>query len=356
MSDLDARVAAAREALDAHVRATVAHHFSPETGTPFWLRWAERAGWSPGDEVRGYADLLRFPPFDKAWLRDAPHADWIPRALAGQPFRVFETGGTTGFPTQRISWRDHLDDYAWFAGHLPDDGFPRGASWLILGPTGPRRLRLTMEHLANVRGGIAYHVDLDPRWVRRLLAEGDGATARRYQEHVIEQAVALLKHRPIGCVFTTPRLLETLADAIDLPSTGVRGVLVGGTSMSPQQVRFLVEEVLGGGIAFQGVYGNTLMGVAPSEPLDRTTWEVVYHAPQPRAVLRVLGPDGAVVPYGTRGQVELTTLTPELFVPRLLERDEAIRRPPTASLPWDGVGDVRPLGTGAGKTTIEGVY
>ncbi len=349
-------VATARAALDAHVRNMVQLHFSPETGTPFWLRWAATAGWDPRAVVQGADDLLRFPAFDKAWMRDAPHEDWIPRGLVGQPFRIFETGGTTGMPTQRISWRDHLDDYEAFAHTLDDAAFPQGAAWLIAGPTGPRRLRLTMEHLANVRGGVAYHLDLDPRWVRRLLAEGDAATAKRYQQHVIDQAVVLLQHRPIRCLFTTPKLLEALSEAVDLHAVGVTGVLCGGTSMSPQTVRFLVEECLGGQIGFTAVYGNTLMGLAAAEPVGGGQWEVVYHAPQPRAVLRVLGEDGAVVPYGARGQVELSTLTPELFVPRLLERDEAIRRPPTARYPWDGVGDVRPMGTGAGKTTIEGVY
>jgi hypothetical protein len=68
--------------------------------------------------------------------------------------------------------------------------------------------------------------------------------------------------------------------------------------------------------------------------------------------------DGAGLPvaFGARGQVELTTMTEELFLPRLLERDEAIRRPPVADMPWDGVGDVVPMGTTSGKTTIEGVY
>jgi phenylacetate-coenzyme A ligase PaaK-like adenylate-forming protein len=347
----------ARASLDAHVRDVVRHHFSPETGTPFWIRWAKQAGWDPRDVVETFDDLSRFPPFDKSWLRDAPHADWVPGAMDGQPFKVFETGGTTGFPTQRPSWRDHLVDYETYAPLLPDDTYPRGAAWLILGPTGPRRLRLSMEHLANVRGGIAYHVDLDPRWVRRLLAEGDAAVARRYQEHVIAQAVALLEHREIRCVFTTPKLLEVLGERVDLHDAGIRGVLCGGMSMSPQTVRFLAEEVCGPDVRFTAVYGNTLMGLAAAEPLPGPHgWEVVYHAPQPRAVLRVVDDHGAPVPYGTRGRVELSTLTHEFFMPRLLERDEAIRREPTDAFPWDGVGDVRPFGTGAGRHTIEGVY
>lgn len=294
--------------------------------------------------------------FDKAWLKGAPHAQWTPRTLSGRPFRVFETGGTTGLPTQRLSWDDHLRDYEAFAPTLPDAHYPPGGAWLILGPTGPRRLRLAMEHLANVRGGIAYHVDLDPRWVRKRLAAGDRDGAKAYQDHVIDQAETILRHRDVAAIFTTPRLLEALGDRVDLASAGVKGVLCGGTSMPPQTVRFLVEEVLDGAVRFTAVYGNTLMGLAQARPVGPASgWEVCYHAPQPRAVLRLVDDDGAVVPYGERGRVELTTLTPEFFMPRLLERDEAIRREPWGDLTWDGVGDVRPLG-GPQSGTIEGVY
>ena len=42
----------------------------------------------------------------------------------------------------------------------------------MLGPSGPRRLRLAVEHLAQYRGGIAFAVDLDPRWVVKCLKAG----------------------------------------------------------------------------------------------------------------------------------------------------------------------------------------
>ena len=45
----------------------------------------------------------------------------------------------------------------------------------------------------------------------------------------------------------------------------------------------------------------------------------------------------------------------ELFMPRLLERDEAIRRGPTEGYPWDGIGEVRPFGASE-KKIVEGVY
>ena len=50
-----------------------------------------------------------------------------------------------------------------------------------------------------------------------------------------------------------------------------------------------------------------------------------------------------------------STITQEFFMPRFLERDEAIRRKPIEKYPWDGVGDVRPFGA-MEKTVVEGVY
>jgi hypothetical protein len=61
------------------------------------------------------------------------------------------------------------------------------------------------------------------------------------------------------------------------------------------------------------------------------------------------------VDYDQWGRVELTTLTREFFMPRFLERDEAIRRRPKDPYVWDGVADVRPFGA-MQKTIVEGVY
>jgi len=342
--------------LNRHLREIIAWHFSEETGTPYWLNWAKTASFDPVERIQTTDDLVAFDHFDKNALRDAPHSDWIPRGLAGKPFKIFETSGTTGMPTQRLSWRDHEIDYEKFAETLDNTCFPPGANWLIIGPTGPRRLRITMEYLANLRGGVAYHVDLDPRWVKRCLLEGKVEEAKAYRDHVISQAIPLIQHRDIQCVFTTPTLLEALSEKISLAHHGIRGVLVGGTSISPQTARFLQEEILQETIGFCPVYGNTLMGLASSAPVGpENGFEVVYYAPQPRALLRVVNEEGAVVPYGERGQVELTTLTHEFFMPRLLERDEAIRREPTGNWGGDGVGDVRPLGAAQGKA-VEGVY
>jgi phenylacetate-coenzyme A ligase PaaK-like adenylate-forming protein len=351
-------VARAAERVDQHVREIVAWHFSPETGTPYWLDWAAEAGRNPIEEVKGFADLLWFPHFDGELLRRLPHDRFIPRAFEGKPFHIFETGGTTGMPKQRIQWNDYKIDYEQFSDTLDDDRFPRGGYWLMVGPTGPRRLRLAIEHLANHRGCSCYFVDLDPRWVKKLITAGDGDGAKAYMRHVIDQAMSIIENRSVSVLFTTPKLLEALSEKTSIPGAGIKGVFCGGTEMSPQYTRFLIEEVLEGQTQLVPTYGNTLMGLACHKPLTpEDKFSITYHAPQPRALMRVVDGENPerLVEYGEWGRVELTTLTQEFFMPRFLERDEAIRRPPCDKYPWDGVGEVRPF-RAMQETIVEGVY
>ena len=348
----------AQEQLDAHVREIVQWHFSPQTGSPFWLDWAKKAGWNPATEVKSFNDLLRFPHFQDEWLRDLQPEVWVPAAFKGKPFNIFETGGTTGMPKQRIGWNDYKVDYSEFSDKISDAHFPRNHYWLMMGPTGPRRLRLAIEHLANVRGSSCYFIDLDPRWVKKVISAKHFDQAKAYMEHVVDQAVTILKHRKVSGLFTTPKLLEALAEKIDLWDAGIRGVFCGGTTMAPQYVRFIVEEVLEGRIGFYPTYGNTLMGLAASVPLQpEDNFSITYYAPQPRAVLRIVDPNKSdtLKNVGEWGRVELTTLTKEFFMPRFLERDEAIRRGPREPYPWDGVAEVRPFGA-MEKNIVEGVY
>ena len=96
-------------------------------------------------------------------------------------------------PKSRINIDDFRIDYERFSDTLPDDKFPKGADWLMVGPSGPRRLRLAIEHLAQYRGGICFMVDLDPRWVIKLIKMGEMEMMELYKRHVIDQALTLLK-------------------------------------------------------------------------------------------------------------------------------------------------------------------
>ena len=362
-TDLRGRADAARTSLDAWVREVVEWHFDPATGAPFWLDWAAKAGWDPRTEVRGFDDLRKFGHFEDEWLRGGPVRRWVPKAYADKPIYVFETGGTTGIPKSRIAIDDFRTDYELFSETLPDECFPKGSNWLMLGPSGPRRLRLAVEHLAQHRGGICFCVDLDPRWVIKLIKKGWMDHLKAYQAHVIDQALAVLSAgHDIKCLFSTPKLIEALANRLEeegssIRDTGITGIFAGGTEFTPQWNRFANEELLDG-VYMTPTYGNTLMGLAGSPPSGAAEgYKITYHAPQPRAVLQVVDPDDAdrVVDYGDTGRVMLTTLTREFFVPRFLERDEGEREPPCEQYPWDGVSGVRPFSALASSTTV-GVY
>ena len=362
--DLSFKEQAAKTRLDAHVREIVEWHFNPETGCPFWLDFAAKLGWDPRREISCFEDLRKFPPFQDEWLRGGPVRRWLPKGLEGKPLFTFETGGTTGVPKSRLQIEDFRTDYEIFSETLPDEYFPRGANWLMLGPSGPRRLRLAVEHLCQFRGGICFCVDLDPRWVIKLIKWGEFAALEKYKAHVIDQAVTLLNAgHEIRCMFTTPKLLESLAEALEklgssVKEMGITGIFAGGTEFTPQYTRFAMEELLGGGVYLTPTYGNTLMGLACSKPVTpEDGYKITYYAPQPRAVIEVVSfedPD-MVVDYGETGRVRLTTLTRETFIPGFLERDECERERPYEKYPWDGVSGVRPFRQLAAQTTV-GVY
>lgn len=356
---------AAREQLDAQVRTIVKHHFHPDTGTPFWLEKAKSYKFNPLKDVQGWDDMHLFGNFEDEWLRGGPLQRWIPKALQGKPIYVFETGGTTGIPKSRIGSDDFRIDYEMMSRTLPDEFFPRGSNWLMLGPSGPRRLRLAIEHLCQHRGGICFCVDLDPRWVIKLIKKGKLDEMHAYKEHVIDQALSILSAgHDIKCMFTTPKLLEALATALEkkgqsIADTGITGIFSGGTEFTPEFTRFAVEELLDNGKVYMTpTYGNTLMGLACSKPVGPADgYKIAYYAPQPRAVAEVVDfeTESKVVEYGQEGRVRLTTLTYEFFVPHFLERDEGMREPPYEKYPWDGVSGVKPFRKIASSTTV-GVY
>ncbi len=358
-ASLTERAEAARQRLDEHVREMVAWHFSPATGSPFWLDHASKLAFDPREKIRTYDDLKYMGHFEDEWLRGGPIRRWVPKGLAGEPLYVFETGGSTGLPKSRVNIRDFQIDYELFSDTLSDETFPRGSDWLMLGPTGPRRLRLAIEHLAQHRGGVSFHVDLDPRWVNKLVKAGKHGDLAAYKEHVVDQGLKILRgHDNVRCLFTTPKLLEALCEKISVAKAGIRGIFCGGTEMNAQFHRFAREELVPG-VDFVPTYGNTLMGLAACKPFDPANpdYTITYYPPAPRAIFDIVDPDDTErkVGYGETGRVMLTTLTKEFFMPRFLERDEGERAEPIDLYPWDGVSNLR-LFTRFEESVVVGVY
>ena len=379
---LEVLIKDAKTKLDAQVREVVQWHFSPDTGTPFWLDKAKEYKFNPLKDVHTFEDLRLFGTFEDEWLRGGPVQRWIPRGYAGKPTYVFETGGTTGLPKTRIVIDDFRIDYEMMSDTLPDKYFPKGSNWLMLGPSGPRRLRLAIEHLAQHRGGICFCIDLDPRWVVKLIKMREIGMANLYKEHAIEQVLTILAGgHDIKCMFTTPKLLAAFDEALrsgkledkfrqlgkkipagglkSIKAAGITGIFSGGTEFTPQFTREAYEEMLDNGDVYMTpTYGNTLMGLACSKPIcPEDGFKISYYAPQPRAAIQVVDPKNfdKVVDYGQTGRVLLTTLTKEFFVPRFAERDEGERELPFETYPWDGVSGVRPFSEFA-ATTVVGVY
>lgn len=367
--ELQRRQKEAQDKLDAQAVETVQFHFHESTGCPFWLEKKKELKFDPLKEVKSFADIQKFPLFEDEWLRGGPVRRWVPKFYEKHPIYVFETGGTTGIPKSRIVIDDFRIDYTNFSHTLPDQYFPKGSNWLMLGPSGPRRLRLAVEHLAQERGGICFCIDLDPRWVVKLIKKGWMEHLEAYKKHCIDQALTVLSAgHDIKCMFGTPKLIESLCQAIEaqgksFKDTGITGIFSGGTEFTPQWTRFCVEEYFGGppeesGIYMTPTYGNTLMGLACSKPVTAAeNYKISYYAPQPRAVVEVVDFDDPMklVGYGETGRTKLTTLTKEFFVPGFLERDEGEREPPYAKYPWDGISGVRPYRNIPGGTTV-GVY
>ncbi len=212
-------------------------------------------------------------------------------------------------PSHGSTSNDFRIDYELFSETLPDDKFPKGSNWLMLGPSGPRRLRLAVEHLAQYRGGICFSVDLDPRWVIKLIQKGWMDQLEAYKNHVIDQAITILgAGHDIRCMFTTPKLLEALALKLESKGTtirqsGITGIFSGGTEFTPQWNRFAQEELLDGAY-MTPTYGNTLMGLAASaHQVPHNNYKITYYAPQPRAAVEVVDFDDPrkVVEYGRPG-------------------------------------------------------
>jgi len=167
--DLETRKKQGKDALDAWTREMVQWHFDPATGCPFWLNWAEKAGWDPRREIHVYEDLDRFATLRMNGCAAGPLQKWVPKGLAGKPVYTFETGGSTGVPSRASRLRTSASTTRCSA-YAPRLGRFLWRRLAACGSHRPAPVRLSVEHLCQYRGGICFMVDLDPRWVIKLIS------------------------------------------------------------------------------------------------------------------------------------------------------------------------------------------
>jgi phenylacetate-coenzyme A ligase PaaK-like adenylate-forming protein len=350
---------------DDRLRELLRLHFHPEWGSPYWLQRQDRLGWSVRDRVRTLADLGLLGPMLLDDLRRFPVSTFIPRAFHNQRSRfvVGETAGTSGAPCA-TAYRDDEFQAAFVTPFLrvaEATGFPWGASWLWVGPSGPHVIGKAVRELARQTGGIdPFAVDFDPRWAKRL---ADGSTARqRYLDHVTAQALDVMRREEIRVIFTTPPALAALAERLDdCQRESIRGVHYGGMSLTPEVVNDF-RAAFPRAVHLAG-YGNTLFGVV-MEVSDGHRLAMDYFPLGDRVCFQVVEPVGdwphRVCGRGRTGRVMFHRLDEGCLLVGVLERDEAERIAPSPEavalgITADGLRNPRPPAALAGRLQV-GLY
>lgn len=347
---------------DEFVRAAMQWHFDPETGSEYWLRRAASLDFDPRTDVKSHEDLRLFPNVANE-MRDVPVSDLVPRgyAVKRDVVGVFESGGTTGVPKRVVCTRDWLDRLlAWTNAHLDEHGFPRDVDWLGITPSGPHIVGEIFRGSASTHGRLGFTVDLDPRWVKKLIASGHGPDADAYAEHVVDQAAQVLRTQDIGVMAITPSLLERMArrnELVELINEKVRAIRWGGTQMDIDTHRLYRTEIFPG-ITLYGHYGSTMiLGIAGQRLTNAEDDTCVFDPFSPFVTFAVVDPEtGRPVAYGERGRVMMHHVSKGLLLPNNLERDNATRIAPGPGQVGDSVADIVPVSNFEDEVVIEGVY
>ncbi|MFG2463437.1 phenazine biosynthesis protein [Streptomyces sp. NPDC048523] len=350
---------------DEFVQAAMEWHFSPATGSPFWVKRAAELPFDPLRDIRTWADLDRFPDVSEEW-RDIPVDALVPAGVdrSTWDFQVFDSGGTTGRPKRIVESQSRRAGVHWVSTVLDEHGVPgEGAgNWLHIGPTGPHIVGRSIGLLAQLRRTFCHYIDFDPRWVKQRAKQRQSDDVGRYVQHILDQARDILRTQPVSVIFATPPVLEAIAsqdDVLDLVRSRVRGIIWAGTSISAETLHLLENELFPDA-AVVGLYGNTMMGIAPQRPRTPAdgTHSCVFVPYHPFSRVRLVDPQETTreVAYNERGQARISLLSRDVLLPWTLERDSALRIEPTDTYPQDGVADVRPLAAEGAASVVEGVY
>ncbi|WP_406485853.1 phenazine antibiotic biosynthesis protein [Streptomyces phaeochromogenes] len=347
---------------DEFVRAAMRWHFDRATGSRYWLDRADRLGFDPRHDVKGVADLALFPDLTDE-LRDVPVTDLVPRGYGSDVrlVNVFDSGGTTGAPKRVVQlddWVSHSTEQ--IDRRLRAHGLPAGTQWLTVAPTGPHLVGDVLQRAARSLGGPGLSVDMDPRWVRKLVAAGRSDEVESYTDHLVDQCRRILSTQDIGVLAATTPLLERFAredDLLERINGSVRAIVWGGTHMDPDTRHLLATDVFPD-TPLVGMYGNTMMLTALLERVGLNAAQpCVFDPVSPYVFLSVVTPGTREpVGFGERGQVIVSHVSKSMLIPNNAERDTALRVRPVDGQAGDAVADVAPVPTVEGDRVIEGVY
>ena len=173
---LPSAMEAARQRLDAWVREVMEWHFDPATGCPFWLDGREgRLGPAQGRQRLRRPRQVRRLPGRVAARRPGPAlgAEGLrgqarlrsSRPAAAPACRSRASASTTSASTTRTS-----------ATRCPTTRFRKGADWLTSARAARAACAWPSSTWRSTAAASASCVDLDPRWVIKLIkCQRDGA-------------------------------------------------------------------------------------------------------------------------------------------------------------------------------------
>jgi phenylacetate-coenzyme A ligase PaaK-like adenylate-forming protein len=345
----------------AYLREAVRWHFSPETGCPYWLKRAEMLDFNPLTDVTTFEDLALFPNIVDE-LRDVDVRELVPAGYGPNPPipAVYESGGTTGAPKRAVFMPDWEEQFtAWYAAELLEQPGLRDGGLLMVGPSGPHMFGQIQRRVAALLNSVLFTIDLDPRWVKKLVARGAVDEAAAYVDHILEQAGHILRTQDITILTTTPPLLQAIArddDLVDVINDKVLRIQGGGAHFD-EDTRGILREIFPNA-KVRNIYGSTMiLGAARTREGLSEHDPVIHDAQSPYITFSVIDPEtGRPVPYGQRGQVVMNHISKTMFLPNNLERDTAIRVPGPDGQVGDSVSEVKPVETFGGQAVIEGVY
>ncbi|WP_022885292.1 phenazine antibiotic biosynthesis protein [Glaciibacter superstes] len=351
---------------DEFVRAAMHWHFSPQTGSPFWLQRAASLDFDPRADVRTFDDLSLFPNVTDE-LRDVKTQDLIPLGFGPRPdvVSVIESGGTTGPPKRLPMLREFADRLADSeVAYMKAAGVPQRGNWLSLFPSGPHGAfdgaRRAAQRFGD--GVLLYGIDIDPRWVKKQVAAGNSQVVDDYTEHIVDQAAFVLESQDVVSLRVTAPVLARIArreHLVEIIREKVRYVGWGGASMDADS-RYLYRTDIFPGVELRGAYGTTMAlgaggreraGLGHDDPCifdaNLSLW----------VTIRVVDPSTKrTVAVGERGQVVVSHLSRSFLLPNNDERDTALRVEAPVGQVGDSFADVAPLQQFGGAQVVEGVY
>lgn len=345
-----------------HLTNVMDWHFSPNTGSPFWLEMRSQLAFNPIKDIRSFADLSLFTDVSLA-LREVSVEDLQPRGLDNADLAgIFESGGTTGKAKRIVVYEEWLSQLVnWRLGSFdkpPESDRPKNTLAII--PSGPHIVAAINLRRARALGGHCFTVDLDPRWAKNLLRAGDMDNVKLYIDHLLDQAESIIATQSLAYLVTTPPLLEAIArrrSLVKYLNQTLEMIIWGGTKMDVDTLEYLKTAVFPD-VTITASYGSTMI---LSETRARMNQDYngspIFDSYAPYVLLEVVDPKSKLpVANNKRGQVVMHHLSKFALFPNILERDTAVRLPALHDYPGAAVSEVITVTEISNQVVIEGVY